>query len=371
MRRCSLCDGRILQGQILKGANIRNLPKSTEIYRNPPTFLTFSLHTYPKHHTRRRIQSPPSVNPWTMASCDTVPEGQVRQVDQHLVAESWADKQTKLIDDSAKAQRRAELAAEADKRAAAEEAKARRREREEFIELSSDDEEEQGERMESKDVSKPNPERSTASEKGKENTEALGPELAELAARRREQYEAQMRKSNNSSGTGSQMTTGGHLGGVSGTTGTSGSRYGRSSNPLLDPPRYEPSSVPSASDLRLSIHDERCEIRDASLGWYPCTTCLDTGNGGCTLIGKNLALRMGLCDAFGTPTGGSLGFVEVRGVVAGASERISKIRITYRIKGKVMNIVGGITNAQLGCDLLVSRSDIAAFELDGYTLSAR
>ncbi|MDA9099065.1 hypothetical protein N9L76_09040, partial [bacterium] len=91
-----------------------------------------------------------------MASCDTVPEGQVRQVDQHLVAESWADKQTKLIDDSAKAQRRAELAAEADKRAAAEEAKARRREREEFIELSSDDEEEQGERMESKDVSKPN-----------------------------------------------------------------------------------------------------------------------------------------------------------------------------------------------------------------------
>lgn len=36
-----------------------------------------------------------------------------------------------------------------------------------------------------------------------------------------------------------------------------------------------------------------------------------------------------------------------------------------------MHIVAGLTEARLGCDLLVSRREIAEFELDGYRLSAR
>jgi hypothetical protein len=63
--------------------------------------------------------------------------------------------------------------------------------------------------------------------------------------------------------------------------------------------------------------------------------------------------------------------VEVRGVVEGAAERIPRTTIAYRIKGKVMVVEAGITNAAMGCDLLVARSDISEFERDGYTLTAR
>ncbi len=107
------------------------------------------------------------------------------------------------------------------------------------------------------------------------------------------------------------------------------------------------------------------------MGWVPLTACLDTGNAGCTLIHRRAAIAAGLCDGFGRPTGGARGSVEVRGVVEGAAERIPRTTIAYRIKGKVMVVEAGITNAAMGCDLLVARSDIAEFERDGYTLTAR
>ena len=36
-----------------------------------------------------------------------------------------------------------------------------------------------------------------------------------------------------------------------------------------------------------------------------------------------------------------------------------------------MHVVAGLTEARLGCDLLISRHEIAEFESDGYRLSAR
>lgn len=36
-----------------------------------------------------------------------------------------------------------------------------------------------------------------------------------------------------------------------------------------------------------------------------------------------------------------------------------------------MKAVVGVTGARLGCDLLISRREILAFEHDGYRLSAR
>ena len=89
------------------------------------------------------------------------------------------------------------------------------------------------------------------------------------------------------------------------------------------------------------------------------------------MIAQELATRMGLCDGLGAPTGGFAGDVEVRGVVAGAAERLPKVFVTYRIKGKTMRVWAGVTHARLGCELLVSMNDNVEFERDGYTLSAR
>jgi len=36
-----------------------------------------------------------------------------------------------------------------------------------------------------------------------------------------------------------------------------------------------------------------------------------------------------------------------------------------------LRVQGGMTSAGLGCDLLISRREILAFESDGYSLSAR
>ena len=259
-----------------------------------------------------------------------------KKTNRVAVRESWAETQTRLAVASARdaeareaALRRAEADAKAQAALAAEE---RRRAAEEVIELSSDEEEE-----------------AVALGGGKENESALA------AARRlrREAYEAHIERSSDASSRKRKETE------------TEPFR-----NPLLDPPRYEPSAAPSAGDLRLST-DERAEIADVGLAWYPCSACLDTGNAGCTLIAQELATRMGLCDGLGVPTGGFAGYVEVRGVVAGAAERLAKVHVTYRIKGKTMRVWAGITRAGLGCDLLVSRNDIVEFERDGYTLSAR
>ena len=261
-----------------------------------------------------------------------------KETNRVAVRESWAETQTRLAVASARdaeareaALRRAEADAKAQAALAAEE---RRRAAEEVIELSSDEEEE-----------------AVALGGGKENESALA------AARRlrREAYEAHIERSSDASARNRKETE---------------KEKETFRNPLLDPPRYEPSAAPSAGDLRLST-DERAEIADVGLAWYPCSACLDTGNAGCTLIAQELATRMGLCDGLGAPTGGFAGYVEVRGVVAGAAERLPKVFVTYRIKGKTMRVWAGVTRASLGCELLVSRNDIVEFERDGYTLSAR
>ena len=266
-------------------------------------------------------------------------------LNRFAVRESWAETQTRLAVASARdaeareaALRRAEADAKAQAAMAAEE---RRREAEEVIELSGDEEDDA-------DVS-------PGGETEKASAESA---LAAARRRRREAYDAHVRRSQKRTivGAGKRKET--------------ENETRAFTNPLLDPPRYEPSREKNAAALRLST-DELAEVADVCLAWYPCSACLDTGNAGCTLIAQELATRMGLCDGFGTPTGGFAGYVEVRGVVAGAAERLPKVHVTYRIKGKTMRVWAGMTRASLGCDLLVSRDDIVAFERDGFVLSAR
>ena len=119
--------------------------------------------------------------------------------------------------------------------------------------------------------------------------------------------------------------------------------------------------------------DETAECLDVTGGWYSARACLDTGNGGGTLVTKNLAVKLGLVDGFGRPVGpGPVRWQVVRGVVAGASERVPIVSgLTYRIKGKEMCVDAGVTNAELGdCELLISRAEIMQFESDGYTFTA-
>ncbi len=97
------------------------------------------------------------------------------------------------------------------------------------------------------------------------------------------------------------------------------------------------------------------------------------GAQGCTLLSCSAARRACLVDASGEPVGtfGRGAHIEVRGVVAGATERVPTLRITYEVAGKAMSVTAGITKAQLGCDLLVSRHDILKFTADGFTLTAK
>ncbi len=161
---------------------------------------------------------------------------------------------------------------------------------------------------------------------------------------------------------------------------------------------------------------------------------LFAGNAGHTLITRSFARQLGLVDMHGNPTQAYSRTIRVQGVVAGAFEMIKTLNITYEIKGrphgllallttpfvvgnkmpiypvtccniwclfvpmafqwlsdllarhsiintlsvkclchagKRMHVVAGLTEARLGCDLLISRREIADFESDGYRLSAR
>lgn len=342
----------------------------------------------PRSSPLRQLVSPPAANPWTHASGRVQPPPSRREVDRDAVRESWREKQVDLEDVSALAafeerrrreeEEKARAAAEEEARAAkaariAARAAARAASKEgpppgDVIDLISDDEGDDDDDVRGKG-------RATSSTGGKENREAprepTRAELAAEAAKRRAAYNEHVARSATASAIGSR---GGRLGGASGDAPGYDRRGGGGGggNPLLDPPRYMPDPASaSAEDLRLST-DEIAEVRDVGMSWYPCSACLDTGNGGCTLIARSLAVRMGLCDAFGNPTGGGFArFVEVRGVVEGASERVPMTTLVYRIKGKEMCVQVGITGAALGCDLLISRREIAEFERDGYTLTAR
>lgn len=58
------------------------------------------------------------------------------------------------------------------------------------------------------------------------------------------------------------------------------------------------------------------------------------GNAGCTLIQKPLAQILGLVDALGRPTQSYSRSIKVQGVVAGASETIQTVTLTYQLKGE-------------------------------------
>ncbi|KAL3163201.1 hypothetical protein ABBQ32_009604 [Trebouxia sp. C0010 RCD-2024] len=159
------------------------------------------------------------------------------------------------------------------------------------------------------------------------------------------------------------------VGGITaGSSAPSGSR--NTDNPFWAPARYMPAGGESQPDLRLQTH-EVVQVLDSGLVGHRGAAVLDTGNAGCTLITKSFARQLGLVDMHGNPTQAYSRTIKVQGVVAGAFELIKTLNITYDIKGKRMHIVAGLTDARLGCDLLISRREIAEFESDGYRLSAR
>lgn len=337
--------------------------------------------------TCRKLVSPPPANPWTHAA-GIAPPPNDRPVDAAAVRESWRQTQVDIEDCNAVEAAERELAArrarEEEARAAAEASERRRRAAEarstrgcgigddDVIDLCDSDD----------DIERPtegSAARDTASDKdcdgaGKENTCSGQP-----THRARDPLEEVRRAAAAKFARASKARTRAPVKNTTTTThddgpSSRGGGGGFSGNPFLDPPRYMPPSPRSggvsAADLRLST-DEIAEVRDVGMEWYPCQACLDTGNGGCTLVVKELAIRMGLVDGFGNPKGGRTRMVHVQGVVAGASERIPTVTLVYRLKGKEMVVEAGVTSAAMGCDLLVSRRDIARFEEDGYTLTAR
>lgn len=151
---------------------------------------------------------------------------------------------------------------------------------------------------------------------------------------------------------------------------TSAEEWNANENPFWQPPMYIPAEGPCAEDFQIST-DEYVEVRDMGLQWLgKYRACLDTGNGGCTLIQKHIAQTLGLCDALGRPTESRWEKQAVHGVVAGASEMIYCCTLTYRLKGKEITCRAGITHARIGCDLLISRREIQEFERSGYTFRA-
>ena len=128
----------------------------------------------------------------------------------------------------------------------------------------------------------------------------------------------------------------------------------------INPPQYVPAGgFKSGGELRVR---ETVRLRDVDGAWLPgLNACLDTGNEararrathcsqegppvfaalrasdalirnalqGCTLISFAAARRALLVDASGVPTAsfGRVGHIEVRGVVAGATDRVPTMRI--------------------------------------------
>eukprot|EP00793_Prasinoderma_coloniale_P006511 PRCOL_00001341-RA len=122
---------------------------------------------------------------------------------------------------------------------------------------------------------------------------------------------------------------------------------------------------PDVRDLQL-FTDEWCDVSlspgEPSL---KLRACLDTGNGGPTVISRGAAQRLGMLSDE------PLGFVTMRGVVEGASERSALYMLTYTLKGKSITRKACVGGNAMGCELLISRRDIQDFEADGYRLSAK
>ena len=137
-------------------------------------------------------------------------------------------------------------------------------------------------------------------------------------------------------------------------------------NPF-NPPQYMPSGgfkPPKGGELCVR---ETVNLTDASGGIITAAAVLDTGNEGMTLIFRGTALRAGLCDAGGMPLCSSRvqWTPPIRGVVAGATERLPMLDLEYEMKGKTVRTRGAVTGSHLGCDLLICRRDILMFQNDG------
>jgi hypothetical protein len=140
----------------------------------------------------------------------------------------------------------------------------------------------------------------------------------------------------------------------------------------FNPPQYRPAGgFTSARELHVR---ETAKLRTVDGSWMSgLKAVLDTGNEGCTLVCVAAARRAGLVDEFGQPVGsfGKARTIEVHGAVAGAAERIPMMRFEYEIAGKSVSVMGAVTSARLGCDLLISRHDLLQFQSEGYNLSAK
>lgn len=334
---------------------------------------------------RRKLAASPPRDPWSRAAAANPDDPRGKgTIDPDAVRDSWTAAQRDVEDLSAlraheDAARRKIEEAEASRRrrereeARAAAAKAKAKEDDGVIDLCDSDDDAAGATKETKG--------SNGGGSDKENEvvdevevipakEPTRAELAAAAAKRRAQYEAHIASFGGGGGRGKG---GGYIQGgqiVSGPPPVAGG--GGGGNPLLNPPgAYVPPAGRSNHDLNIGT-DETAECRDVSGSWYSARACLDTGNGGGTLVTKHLAIKLGLVDGFGRPAGGgSVRMWTVRGVVAGASERVPVVSgLTYRIKGKEMTVDAGVTECDLDCDLLISRKEIMAFEADGYKFTA-
>ena len=86
-------------------------------------------------------------------------------------------------------------------------------------------------------------------------------------------------------------------------------------------------------------------------------------------------MELGLVNHNGAPLEASKQQQVVRGVVAGAQEALWLVNLTYRIRADDprTELTGdvGVTGADLGCDILVSKSDISRVQYQGGFLGIR
>ncbi|KAK9909778.1 hypothetical protein WJX75_007368 [Coccomyxa subellipsoidea] len=126
----------------------------------------------------------------------------------------------------------------------------------------------------------------------------------------------------------------------------------------------------AAPDMRLRLW-ETVQVLDVGLVRHPASALLDSGNAGHTLIKMGLAKQLDLVDQSGWPTQAGGRTTTVRGVVAGATEKVPLMNLTYELQGKKMHVTVGVTNASLGCDLLISQREISEFISDGFIFDVR
>jgi hypothetical protein len=62
----------------------------------------------------------------------------------------------------------------------------------------------------------------------------------------------------------------------------------------------------------------------------------------------HFARRLGLLDAAGLPKQARVRYTSVRGVVAGAMERIPLMTLTYELRGVRKTVTAGVSEAGLG-----------------------